>query len=146
LARLPLAGYGVLHQQLVEDMHVGPAGLEQGQAFQRDFPLFTLSQCFHEMLRRQTAQILLRRCLISDRNQWSWPDSCHRWTPELLECLHARLTETRGGGKDQPDWRQVLVAAARGGPPEERGQAPFSPLALSGLQGAISEVFALPSA
>src|SRR5436309_717609 len=58
----------ILDEQLVEDLHIGPAPMNQVEALQRDLALRRLCRGFHKMLRRQTAQIGLGGVGVFDGN------------------------------------------------------------------------------
>jgi hypothetical protein len=81
LAGFPLAGQGVLNQEFVEQIDVGPAGRHERQTLQRDLPLAALGGRFHEMLRRQVAEVFLGRGLVGDGDQRSRFGRGHHPTP-----------------------------------------------------------------
>src|SRR5436305_6359925 len=60
---------GVLDQQLVEELDLGAAGVEEVEALQRDLTLGGLAGGFHVVLRRQVALVGLGRILVLDAEQ-----------------------------------------------------------------------------
>jgi hypothetical protein len=69
LARLGLAFARVLHEQFIENVDVVARGLHEGKALQGDLALGCLGSRFHEMLRRQATEILLRGLVVADVTQ-----------------------------------------------------------------------------
>src|SRR5262249_19386311 len=61
----------ILHQYLVERLHVGPGRMDEVHALQGDLSLGALGVGFHEMLRRETAEIFLGLLFIAQSRHYA---------------------------------------------------------------------------